>query len=124
MMSSMKFRLKSSPQHCLLTGNSMEYRQVPVLIGLPSSVWWFIKIVPMLILLIRNLLPVSKNKTYLSLIFTFRSFSKPDVISVWINSFTTPTSTLSKILIQSYMMSSSIFCFSSHLLYFTSLKIS
>ena len=124
MMSSVKFRLKLSPQYGLLTGNSMEYREVPILIRLPSSVWWLNKIVPLLILLLRNLLPVRKNKTSSSLIFTFRSFSKPDVMSVWINSFTTLLSTSSKTLIKSYMIVCSIFRFSSHLLYFTSLKIS
>ena len=124
MMSSMKFRLKLSPQYRLLTGNLMEYRQVPVLIRLPSSVWWLNKIVPLLILLLRYLLPVRKNKKSSSLIFTFRSFSKPDVMSVWINSFTTLLSTSSKTLIKSYMIVCSIFRFSSHLLYFTSLKIS
>ena len=123
MMSSMKFRLKLSPQYRLLTGNSMEYRQVPILIRLPSSVWWLNKIVPLLILLLRNLLPVRKNKTSSSLIFTFRSFSTADVMSVWINFFKTPLSTSSKILIQLYI-SCSIFRFSSHSLYFTSLKIS
>ena len=124
MMSSMKFRLKLSPQYRLLTGNSMEYRQVPILIRLPSSVWWLNKIVPLLILLLRYLLPVRKNKTSSSLIFTFRSFSMPDIMSIWINSFTSPLSTSSKILIQLYMISCSIFRFSSHSLYFTSLEIS
>ena len=93
MMSSMKFWLKLSPQYRLLTGNSMEYRQVPILIRLPSSVWWLNKIVPLLILLLRYLFPVRKNKASSSLIFTFRSFSKPDVMSIWINSFKTPLST-------------------------------
>ena len=124
MMYSMKFRLKLSPQYRLLTGNSMEYRQVPILILLPSSVWWLNKKVPLLILLLRNLLPVRKNRTSLSLIFTFRSFSARDIMSVWISSFTIPLLTLSKILIQFYMISCSIFRFSSHSLYFTSLKIS
>ena len=116
MMSSMKFRLKSSPQYRLLTGNSMEYRQVPILIRLTSSVWWLNKIVPLLILLLRNLLPVRKNKTSSSFIFAFRSFPTPDVMSLWINSFTAPLSTSSKILTQLYR--------SSHSLYFTSFKIS
>ena len=124
MMSSMKFRLKSSPQYRLLTGNSMEFRQVPILTCLPSSVWGLNKIVPLLILLLKNLLPVRKNKTFSSLIFTFRYFSTPDVMSIWINSFTTPLSTSPKILIQLYIISCSIFYFSSHSLYFTSLKLS
>ena len=123
MMSSMKFRLKSSPQHRLLTRISMEYRQVPIWVHLPSSVWWLSKIVPLLKLLLRNLLPVRKNKTSSSLIFTFCSFSTPDVMSIWINSFTTPLSTSSKILIQLYRIPCS-FRFSHYLLYFTSLKIS
>ena len=124
MMSSMKFRLKSSLQYRLLTGNSMEYRQVPILIRLLSSVWQLNKRVPLLILLLRNVLPVRKNKTYSSLIFTFRSFSTPDVMSIWINSFTTPLSNSSKILIQLYMIPCYIFHFFSQSLYFTSLNIS
>ena len=120
MSSSMKFWLKLLPQYCLLTGNSEEHRQVPILICRPSSVWCLSKIVPLLILLLRNLLLLRKNKTYSSLIFTFCSFSAPDVMLIWINSFSAPLSTLSKILIQLYMIS----CFSSHSLYFTSLKIS
>ena len=123
MMSSMKFRLKSSPQYRLLTRIPMEYRQVPISICLRSSFWWLSKIVPLLKLLLRNLLPVRKNKTSSSLIFTFCSFSTPDVMSIWINSFTTLLSTTSKILIQLNMISCS-FCFSHYLLYFTSLKIS
>ena len=122
MMSSMKFLLKSCPEYRLLTRNSMQYRQVPISIRLSSSVWWLNKIVPLLILLFRNLLPVRKNKTSSSLIFTFRSFSTPDVLSILINYFTTPLSTSSKILIQLYI-SCFIFCFSAHSLYFTSLKI-
>ena len=124
MSSSMKFWLKLLPQYCLLTGNSEEHRQVPILICRPSSVWCLSKIVPLLILLLRNLLLLRKNKTYSSLIFTFCSFSAPDVMLIWINSFSVPLSTLSKILIQLYMISCSIFRFSSHSLYFTSLKIS
>ena len=41
-------------------------------------------------------------------------------MSIWINSFTTLLSTSSKILIQLYMISCSIFRFSLHSLYFTS----
>ena len=123
MMSSMKFWLKLSPEYRLLTGNSMVYRQVPILIRLPSPVWWLNKIVSLLLLL-RNFFPVRKNKTSLSLIVTFHCFSTPGIMSIWINYFTTPLSNLSKILIQLYMISCSIFRFSSHWLYFTSLKIS
>ena len=122
MMSSMKFPLKSLPQHLLLTGNSMEYRQVPILIHLPFSVYWLNEIVLSLILLLRNSLPVRKNKTSSSLIFTFCSFSTPDVMLIWINSFTTPLSISSKILIQLYMISCS-FRFSSYSPCFTSFKI-
>ena len=82
-MSSMKFPLKSLPQHLLLTGNSMEYRQVPILIHLPFSVYWLNEIVLSLILLLRNSLPVRKNKTSSSLIFTFCSFSTPDFMLIW-----------------------------------------
>ena len=87
----------------------MEYRQVLILIRLPSSVWWLNRVVPLLILLLRNLLPVRKNKTSSSLIFTFRSFSTPVVMSIWINSFTTSLSTSPKILIQLYMIPCSFF---------------
>ena len=124
MMSSMKFWLKLSPEYRLLTGNSMVFRQVPILIHLPSPVWWLNKIVSLLMLLLRNFFPVRKNKTSLILIVTFHCFSTPGVMSIWINYFTTPLSNLSKILIQLYMISPSIFRFSSHWLYFTSLKIS
>ena len=124
MMSSIKFRLELSPQYRRLTGNSMEYRQVSVLICLPSPVWWLNKIFPLLLLQLRKLLPVRKNKTSSNLILTFPSFSTTDVMSIWINSFTIPLSTSSKILIQLYMISCSIFHFSSHSLYFTSLKVS
>ena len=99
MMSSIKFLLNLSLQCRLLTRNSMEYRQVPILIRIPSSVWWLNKIVPLSILLHRNLLLVRKNNRSSSLIFTFSSFSTPGVRSSWINSFTTPLSTSSKILI-------------------------
>ena len=120
MMSLMKFWLKSSPQYRLLTGKSMVYRQVPIVIRLPSPVWWLIKIVSLLILLLRNFFPKRKNQTSSSLIFTFHSFSTPDLMSISINYFTIPPSTLSKILIQLYMISCSNFRFCSHWLYFTS----
>ena len=109
MMSSMKFLLNLSPQYRLLTGNSMEYRQVPILIRLPSSVCWLNRIVLLLILLLRNFLPGRKNKTSSGLIFTFHSFSTPVVISIRINSFTIPLSASPKILIQLYMISCSFF---------------
>ena len=83
MMSSMKFLVNSSPYYRLLTGNSMEFRQVPILICFPSSVWWLNRIVPLLILFPRNLLPVRKNKKSSSWICTFRSLSTPDVMSIW-----------------------------------------
>ena len=123
-MSSIKFLLNSSTQYCLLNGNSMKYRQVPILIRLPSPVLRLNKVVPLLILVaLRKLLLVRKNKTSPSLIFTFRSFSTPSLLSIWISSFTTPLLTSSKILIQLYIMSC-FFRFSSHSLYFTSLKVS
>ena len=105
-MSSIKFLLNSSTQYCLLNGNSMKYRQVPILIRLPSPVLWLNKVVPLLILVaLRKLLLVRKNKTSSSLIFTFHSFSTPSLLSIWISSFTTPLSTSSKILIQLYIIS-------------------
>ena len=105
-MSSIKFLLNSSTQYCLLNGNSMKYRQVPILIRLPSPVLWLNKVVPLLILVaLRKLLLVRKNKTSSSLIFTFHSFSTPSLLSTWISSFTTPLSTSSKILIQLYIIS-------------------
>ena len=105
-MSSIKFLLNSSTLYCLLNGNSMKYRQVPILIRLPSPVLWLNKVVPLLILVaLRKLLLVRKNKTSSSSIFTFHSFSTPSLLSIWISSFTTPLSTSSKILIQLYIIS-------------------
>ena len=124
MLSSMKFLLNSSPQYRLLTGNSIEYRQVSILTRFPSSFWWLNRIVLLLILLLRNLLLVRKNTLSSSLIFTFRSLSTPVVISIWMNSFTNPLSTSSKVLIELYMIYCSFFRFPSHSLYHTSLKLS